>query len=337
MRRALVTGLLVALCAIGSAAAATGRLAGDPLQAQEWWLSHVGADRATPPGPGVPLTVVDSGVDTTHPEFAGRPSTTVMDDQTVVGSEEWHGTAVASIAAAPVNAVGIVGLYPTMLLQIWDASPNGRISTVAASNGVEAAARHCPGVINLSFGSVEQDPQLDAAIVDAVHNGCLVVAAAGNNADSGNPTIYPAALPHVVAVAATDELDHVTSFSSGGPWLDLAAPGTDMPVAVPVSRDPSGFETAAGTSFSAPIVAAAAAWIWTARPTLSAGQLVTLLHSTARDIGPAGFDNATGYGIVDIPAALAAPAPPPDPGEPNDDVEQVKPGRLFQLGQPALT
>ena len=101
MRRALVTGLLVALCASAPALGAPGRAAGDPLQGQEWWLAHVGGDRATPPGPGVPLTIVDTGVDPSHPEFAGRSSTSFLDDQTVAGQDEWHGTAVASVAAAP--------------------------------------------------------------------------------------------------------------------------------------------------------------------------------------------------------------------------------------------
>ncbi len=340
MRRALVIVLLAALWACGSALAAGGRLAADPMQAQEWWLSRVGADgadSAAPPGPGVPITIVDSGVDPTHPEFTGRPSTSFLNDQTVLGQEEWHGTAVASVAAAPANGVGLVGVYPEAALQLWDASPAGRISTVRAAEGVEVAAQHCPGVINLSFGSVEQDPQLDAAVLDAVHKGCLIVAAAGNNADNGNPTIYPAALPHVLAVAATDENDHVASFSSGGPWLDLAAPGTDVPVAVPFAFDPTGYKITAGTSFSAPIVAAAAAWVWTVRPTLTAEQLIAILRSTARDVPPSGFDNATGYGIVDIPGALAAPVPTADPDEPNDDVEQVRPGALFRDGEPALT
>jgi hypothetical protein len=73
------------------------------------------------------------------------------------------------------------------------------------------------------------------------------------------------------------------------------------------------------------------------RPTLTVGQLAGVLHESATDIGPAGFDNASGYGLLNIPAALLAPAPPIDPDEPNDDIEQVKPLQLFHLGQPALT
>jgi Subtilase family len=337
VRRSLLIALVAALCAAGAAAAATGRLAGDPLQGQEWWLHDIGADQATPPGPGVPLTIVDSGVDPTSPEFAGRPDTTFMNDQTVDGPEEWHGTAVASVAAAPENGVGIVGVYPQAALQLWDASPTGAISTVSAVTGIETAAQHCPGVINLSFGSTQPSAPLQGAILDAFHNGCLVVASAGNDGANGHPD-FPAAYAHVLTVAANDQNDSVPSFSSEGPWIDLAAPGVGIVAAVPLSHDPSGYSSGlTGTSFSAPIAAAAAAWVWTVRPTLDVTQIFELMRHSARDIGPPGFDPQSGWGIVNIPNALAAPAPPRDPDEPNDDIDQVKPGGLFPAGEPALT
>ncbi len=331
--------MLLALSFAGAASTAPLQRATEPLQSQEWWLSHIGADRATPPGPGVPITIVDSGVDPAQPEFAGRPNTTYLNDQTVVGREEYHGTIVASLAAAPANGTGIVGVYPTASLQIWDASSDPRgITDASAITGILAAANHCPGVINLSFGSLSQDSELHDAILTAVHNGCLVVAAAGNGGETGSPTTYPAAWPHVLTVGATDESDQVASFSTTGPDLDVAAPGVDITGAVPLSKDPSGYLGGlSGTSFSAPIVSAAAAWVWTMRPTLSAAQIAEVLRRSARDIGPPGFDNASGFGIVDIPGALAAPTPAPDPSEPNDDVEQVKPARLFETGQAPLT
>ena len=302
-------------------------------------LALVGADQVAPPGPGVPVAVVDSGVDATQSEFAGRPSTTYFNAQTTFGRDEWHGTFVASIAAAPDNGVGIDGVYPQAALEVWDASPTsvGGITDLTAIAGIDAAAQHCPAVINISWGGTDPDPNLQDALLRAMRNGCLVVAAAGNNADDGSPTTYPASYPHVLAVAATTENDAVAPFSTVGPWVDIAAPGDDIIGAVPTWRDSSGFITEGGTSFAAPIVAAAAAWVWTARPTLTAGQLSTLLRTTARDVPPAGVDNATGWGIVDIPSALTAPAPPNDPDEPNDDISQVKPGRLFDEGEAPLT
>jgi subtilisin family serine protease len=323
----------------GTAAATTIRSATEPLEAQEWWLADVGADRAGPPGPGIPITIVDSGTDPTHPEFVDRPNTTFLNAQTVFGRDEYHGTIVASVAAAPANGAGILGVYPSAALQIYDASSDSRgISDFSAVSGILAAAEHCPGVINLSFGSTLPDDQLKDAILGAVHNGCLVVVSAGNSGEFGSPATYPASWPHVFTVGATDENDQAVSFSTSSPGVDVAAPGVDIVGAVPLSRNPTGYQDALdGTSFSSPIVAAAAAWVWTERPTLTVAQLADVLRRSARDVDAPGFDDATGWGIVDIPAALAAPVAPNDPNEPNDDVDQVKPGKLFELGQPPLT
>lgn len=317
VRRFLVA-LIAALSASGVAAAAT-----DP----GWWMHDVGADQAAAPGPGVPIAIVDSGVDPTQPLFAGRPHTTFLNTQTVNGRDEYHGTAVASVA---------LSVYPQAELESWDASPVSEILDFSAAAGIASIA--CPAVINLSFGSSSVDPILEDAVLEAQHKGCLVVAAAGNGGLVGSPATYPAAYPHVLTVGANDQTDSVAPFSTASAGLDVSAPGVAISGSVPLSHDPSGTSTGlAGTSFSAPIASAAAAWVWTMRPTLDALQVAALLRQTARDIGAPGFDQGSGFGIVSIPAALAAPAPPRDPQEPNDDISEVKPGLLFADGQPALT
>jgi subtilisin family serine protease len=142
----------------------------------------------------------------------------------------------------------------------------------------------------------------------------------------------------VFTVGATDENDQAATFSTSSPGLDVAAPGVDIIGAVPLARDATGYQDGlAGTSFSSPIVAAAAAWVWTLRPTLTVTQLADILRRSARDIGAPGFDEESGWGVVDIPAALVAAPGPSDPSEPNDDIQQVKPGKLFGLGEPSLT
>jgi Subtilase family len=330
-----VVAAALALC--GAAAAAGVRMTADPLEPQEWWLSAIGANVAQAPGPGVPISIVDSGVDPTQPEFANRPSTTFVNEQTVLGPDEFHGTMVASIAAAPENGVGMVGVYPTANLQVFDASPQGMFTDPTAIAGILTAAQHCPGVINLSFGSVQDDLTVYDAILQAYAAGCLVVAAAGNDGRLGSPPSYPADWPHVFTVAASDRNNAVAPFSTSSPANDITAPGVAITGAVPLSHDPSGYVSGNGTSFAAPMVSAAAAWIWTLRPTLTVGQLAGVLRESATDIGPPGFDNAGGYGLLNIPAALLAPAPPIDPDEPNDDIGQVKPLQLLHVGQPALT
>lgn len=172
----------------------------------------------------------------------------------------------------------------------------------------------------------------------AVRSGSLVVAAAGNGGSEGSPLEYPAAYPHVLSVGATNESGNVAAFSTIGPTVDLVAPGVRIYVAEPLSfPSSSGYDFAPGTSFSAPMVAGAAAWVWTVRPDLDNTQLFELMRRSARDIGRPGFDITSGYGLLDIPAALAFRTPAGDPQEPNEQPVEIEPKRLFTDGMSPLT
>jgi subtilisin family serine protease len=309
----------------------------DPLVPSQWWRAAVGADSVDPPGPGKPITVVDSGLDITHPEFASRPNTVLLNRQTIVEEDEDHGTEVSSVIGAPNNGVGIVGVYPEAILQVWDASPFGILNEGAAIQGIVEAARRGPGVINLSFGGEDQDPLLQEAVMFAFRSGSLVVAAAGNEGLEGSPTGYPAAYPHVLTVGATNENGRVAAFSTLAPTVDMAAPGVRIPVAEPLEHDPSGYIQVPGTSFSSPLVAGAAAWVWTTRPGLDNTQLFELMRRSSRDIAEPGFDHASGYGQLDIPAALGFRTPLRDPHEPNENASEIEPRGAFPTGTPPLT
>ena len=224
--------------------------------------------RGAAPGPGVPVSVIDTGVDLTHPEFAGRPNTFALNPQSVTDSQEdFHGTAVASVVGAPENGVGIVGVYPQAVLRVFDADQSGGLTDADAIRGIEAAAQAGPGVINLSFGGVAPDIALQNEIYSVFRRGSIVVAASGNSRDQGNPINFPANMAHVLTVAATDRSDRATSFSSSSSGVDLAAPGVEIEAAVPLAFNATGYESLDGTSFSAPIVSGATAWVWTVRPT----------------------------------------------------------------------
>ncbi len=309
----------------------------DPLVPTEWWRPVVGADRVDAPGPGKPVTVVDSGLDITHPEFALRPNTILMNRQTTTEDDEDHGTEVSSVIAAPNNGVGIVGVYPEAVLRVWDASPFGILNEGAAIQGIAEAARQGPGVINLSFGGEDDDPLLKDAIMFAYRSGSLVVAAAGNEGLEGSPKGYPAAYPHVLTVGATNDTGRVASFSTLAPTVDLVAPGVRIPVAEPLGVEPSGYTEVPGTSFSSPLVAGAAAWVWTTRPDLDNTQLFEIMRRSATDIGEPGFDSASGYGLLNIPSALAFRTPSRDLQEPNEDPAEIEPHGLFTTGTEPLT
>jgi subtilisin family serine protease len=318
------------------AAASAAETQPDPLEAGEWWRSAIGADGLTPPGPGKPITVVDSGVDLQHPEFLNRPDTVALNSQEPAPLGGEHGTAVASLAAAPANGVGIVGVYPHGVLRSWDSAlgQGTRIDTSELVKGIVTAADNGPGVINLSVGGTERNFFVEQAIDQAFAKGSLVVVASGNEGDRGNPAEYPADYPHVLTVGATDRSNAIATFSSRSPFVDLVAPGQDVTVA---TASDSSWQSESGTSFSTPIVAGAAAWVWTARPELDNTQLFEVMRRSARDIPPTGRDDASGSGLLDVAGALVYPAPIPDPGEPNDDVAFVKPSGNFYSGLDALT
>jgi subtilisin family serine protease len=265
----------------------------------------------------MPVTLVDTGVDFGHPEFAGRPNLIALNNQEPAPIGGVHGTATASVIGAPQNGVGLVGIYPQAIIRTYDASLGDGTQLPASeiAAGINAAANGGRTVINLSLGGAQPDPAIDAAIARAVKAGSLVVAAAGNSGEEGDWPTYPASDPHVFTVGATDEDDQPAVFTTTSQYVDIAAPGVDIPVADAPSN---GWQQEDGTSFSAPIVAGAAAWLWTMRPDLDASQVAEILRESARDVAAPGYDTATGYGILDMTAALAAPTPQADSAEPND-------------------
>ncbi len=159
---------------------------------------------------------------------------------------------VSSLIAAPENGVGIVGIYPLADLRSWDAAQGQgtRLDSPEIVNGILAAARSGKGVINLSLGG-PRDLAIELAVDEAVSLGSLIVAASGNEGDSGNQLGYPAALPHVLTVGATGRNGQVTAFSSSSSYVDIAAPGEDVTVASAIGNN---WITSSGTSFSAPLV-----------------------------------------------------------------------------------
>jgi hypothetical protein len=280
-----------------------------------------------PPGPGKPIFVVDTGLDFHHPLFDGRPNTFALNPQRVTSPDDFHGTAISSLMAAT---------YPRVRLYEWDASERDGLVLSSIIAGIDAAARRGPGVINLSLGSAADVPRLHDAILRAIHAGSVVVAAGGDSRGF-DFSPYPGEYPHVLTVAATDERGDAADFSSPSSSIDVAAPGVDVDVAVPYSHSSSGYMKASGTSYAAALVSGALAWIWTRRPELDNTQLMTLVRRTAKQRGHGGVSNETGYGVLDVRAALSAPAPPRDPFEPNDDIDLVRPSGLFATGSPLLT
>lgn len=304
----------------------------DPLAADAWHLGRIGADRATQPGPGVPVTILDGGVLPDYEELRSRDGVIELNPPpTVANRVTAHGTILAAIAGAPVDGVGTIGVYPRAVLRSYTLPGFDDESLIAGLDAVTAAG---PSVINFSIGGPGFSRALYEAVLRAVDGGSIVVASAGNSPSGTAPDFYPADYPHVLTVGSTGRDDKASSFSIRSPAVDLATPGEGISALDPLI---AGLPTAVqGTSYATPIVSAAAALLWTARPGLDATQVTELLRRTADDVGAKGFDVKTGLGIPSIPAALAATAPVADPLEPNDDVDMVVEGGVFPDPKPPV-
>ena len=295
---------------------------GNRVRAQQWALNRLAFERAwaVTRGEGVVVGVVDSGVDETHPDLAGRvlPGWTFNRAGEVSRrgqrDEYGHGTHAAGIvAAAPRGGTGLSGGAPAariLPVRVLDEAGQGWSSDVA--NGIVWAANRGARVLNLSFGSTTPSKAVTAAVAYARSRGAVVVAAAGNDGADG-PLSYPAALPGVLAVGAVDPGDNVVPFSSTGPHLGISGPGQSVLSAVPRAVDASRLASRSGTSMAAPYVSAAAALVLAKAPALTGEQVVAHLQQTALDLGPAGRDDGYGAGLVD-PARAVGEAPSGIPG-----------------------
>jgi hypothetical protein len=317
----------------------------DPLSPSARWRDVVVGDAIAPPvDPAASplIALVDTQVDMQHPELAGSNITTLGG----ASLRDAHGTATATVASAPANGVGTLGIWPgarTLNVPL----PNGeRITCADSARGIRAAVKAGAATINMSYGSPSRCTAEADQINRALKAGAVAVAASGNEFNQGNPLEYPASLPHVLTVSATGPDDKPTFFSNESAAVDLAAPGIGILTAVPPGTDKDGpnadgadfgvgFSVVSGTSFAAPMVSAAVAWVRAARPDLTPYQAAQVVRLGARDVGKPGYEDATGFGVVSLPGALVRQPPADDPLEPNDDIRYID-GRAFRDLAPAL-
>jgi subtilisin family serine protease len=263
------------------------------------------------------------------PELSGRLRTgyDVTSGDQNASDADGHGTAVASIAAAAAGGVrGVSPTSPIIPIRIFDSrgesTPDGFVAGIAHAVDTNA------GVINVSASAApaDIDPASAANVKDAIYAavslGIPVVAATGNE---GTSTVgVPAAYPHVIAVGATDASGAPAPFSNTGSALDLVAPGSNLTTAAPSAICSSGYATATGTSFAAPIAAGAAALLLARHPGLDPGRLADMLRLRGVRSPAPGWNSSSGFGMLDVAAALAAPVPPADQPEVNDDIKWAK-------------
>ena len=302
---------------------------------EQWTAPAIGLEAAhgTSTGAGITVAVVDTGVQTDHPDLHGRlvPGYDFLNDDANVadppgGTDSGHGTFVAGLIALAAPDARIV---PIRVLD-----PSGQGDEIDVANGIYFAAKHGANIINLSLGSYLESKAVDAAVAYAQQLGVLVAAAAGND-NIGDPE-YPATTSGVVGVAATNPFDMKASFSNYGNHITLSAPGTDLYSAY----DNGQYAFGEGTSFATPLVAGVAALVWSAHPELSAEGVIEVLaaDSASVDALTPDYQHELGAGRVDAERAVgdrlitAPPGPTPGPVPSENGAARVDPSPSVPAG-----
>ena len=306
----------------------------DPLyRTWQWHLPRVHASRGwalsgavfaqEEAAAGIRVAVIDSGVDTNHPDLAENvdidAGKNYVEGEPTLDDSCGHGTHVIGLIAATTNngrgvagtALNVTAVPFKTLRWVADSGCIGDLLDVVQA--VYDAAGASYDIINLSLELEKESPTLGAAITYAQSRGALLIAAAGNS----SPVKYPAAYSAVMAIAATGYYDTRAYYSAVGPEIDLAAPGGDgvrwlvstwsdwaAPRCAGSRSDGSGglYCEASGTSMAAGVATGAAALVWSARPDLTAAQVRYILEESARPIP--GSAAEVGRGLLDVERAL---------------------------------
>jgi len=256
------------------------------------------------------IGIIDNAVDYTHPDlytnvwygydFADDDNNPIPVNTTVN-----HGTHVAGISSGKINnGTGIAGMandtvFFAKVTSDADPIPYNYTACVNALNYFSTIPRI--RVVNMSFGGPTINAALQTACDNAWNNGKLLIAAAGNDAQNGNPVNYPAAFNSVVAVGSVDVNNSWSTFSSHGNYVEVSAPGGDNSqgagdIYSTLPNNSYGFM--AGTSMASPLVTGLAGLMFAANPALTNSQARTILQQCVFDLGTSGWDQYYGYGEV---------------------------------------
>ncbi|WP_227354635.1 S8 family peptidase [Haladaptatus salinisoli] len=267
-----------------------------------WGVDRVDAEQAHADGytgAGADIAILDTGIDSDHADLDN------VGYSRGFGYSTWedgngHGTHCAGIAAAENDGQGIKGVAPDATLhagKVLSDSGSGSFSDIAA--GVEWTANQGFDVASMSLGGSSGSYTLQDACNYAYNSGVFVVAAAGNSGPCSYCVGYPAAYSSVVAVSSTNSSDGLSYFSSTGPEVEIAAPGSN----IYSTYNDGGYNTLSGTSMACPHVAGAAGVLMAAGYSNSGAR--SRLKNTAENIGLS--SNESGAGLLDVAAAVGSP------------------------------
>ncbi|MEV5551770.1 S8 family serine peptidase [Streptomyces sp. NPDC052309] len=278
-------------------------------QSEQWYLKPMQAEQMwkVSTGEGIKVAVIDTGVNPNTDSLKGQVLVDEVPKSVAYGATDdykGHGTSMAELIAGTGANGGVQGLAPGAKIVPYRINLNGltgaedKRKTAMPWDAIRAAADTDAQIISMSFGSEFIDPDEEEAIKYAASKGKLLVAAVGNEGQKTGKIGYPAAYPYVLGVSAMNEASRIPDFASHGNYVDLVAPGEDIPGYCQASFD-SYCPGLKGTSASAAIASAAAALIWSAHPDWTANQVTRALIDTASRKWPK--DKPTqdaGYGTI---------------------------------------
>lgn len=277
-------------------------------------------------GEGVTVAVIDTGVAPNGPDGFG--SRLILGKNFVKRNSDpiddnGHGTHVAgTIAQETNNGIGVAGVAPNatiLVIKVLNEFASGPADQVA--DGIRWATDNAANVINLSLGGSEFNKTMFRAVNYALKHNVVLVAAAGN---AGIPVVsFPAGYEGVIAVGAVQFDKKRADYSNGGPDIDVMAPGGNTfkdqnddnnsdgvlqeTLFTDVLKGPGSiwnYYFLNGTSMATPHVSGIAALLLSLNPSLTPDQIRTIITETAEDIGEPGFDNETGWGLVNAEDAV---------------------------------
>ena len=326
-----------------------------------WPLTKINAPAAwniTKGSAAIKVAIVDNAIYTAHPDLTNKivaqydaadldnVASPPGSGTSTLANYEWsHGTHVAGLVGAQSdNGIGVASIGFSVSLVAVKIAEDATGNLTAGYEGVTwASTTGAAKVINMSWGGYGSSTTAANVITAAYNQGCVLVAAAGNNGDGGedmaniNGILYPAAYTECIAVAATNSDDTKASFSEYGTWVDVSAPGGNeaisgwsSPYVTPListtwcntygmgtyyGLSNSLFGTNAkydgmqGTSMASPLVAGLAGLIWSVNPSMTKVQVRNCIINTADNISAANSATAAlagklGSGRINALAAV---------------------------------
>jgi subtilisin family serine protease len=252
-------------------------------------------------GKAIAVAVIDSAVDTTHPDLDGSVGKSF---DALGGAEkpQQHGTAMAGAIASHGKLIGIAPGAQILAARAFDDSQGvSQGTSFAIYKALRWAADNGARVVNMSFVG-PQDPDMHRLLAGAYAKDLVLVAAAGNAGPQSAP-LYPAADPDVIAVTATDSRNAVFKAANRGAYVAVAAPGVDILALAPGDS----YQVTTGTSIAAAHVSGVAALLLQREPSLKPKDIRAILTATAKPLaGAVKQPSDVGVGLVDAYGALGS-------------------------------